>query len=123
VLSSPPEARTLLHTNHPLASTDVDPGLEARLEGQGRIANSERRQDFLVAHAGEVDGVAAAKALLDDRATPICVVPTRASATMTFGSVAFTLGDRVTAEFRLGLPETAGWQTIAFTEAAVTASA
>jgi hypothetical protein len=122
-VSSPPEARTLLHTNHPLASTDVDPGLEERLERRGLIANSQRRQDHLVAHAGEVDGVGAAKALLEDRTTPICVVPTPSRATMTFASVAYTLGDRVTAEFRLGLPETATWETVAFSHAGVTAGA
>jgi hypothetical protein len=120
--SSPPAARTLLHTNHPLASADVDPGLEERLERQGLIANSERRQEFLVAHAGEVDGAHAAKALLEDRSTPICVLPTPSRATMTFGSVAFTLGDRVTAEFRLGLPGTAAWETIAFSDYATTVS-
>jgi hypothetical protein len=122
-VSSPPGARTLLHTNHPLASTDVDPRLEARLGRQGLIANSERRQGFLAAHAGELDGVGAAKALLEDRSTPICVVPTPGRATITFASVAYTLGDRVTAEFRLGLPETAAWQTLAFSDAGVTAGA
>jgi hypothetical protein len=115
-LSSPPETLTLLHTNHPLVSTDVDSRLTERLERQGRIADSERRQDFLVAHVRDVNGVRAAKALLEDRATPICVVPTPDRATVTFGSVAFTLGDRVMAEFRLGLPETAGWETIAFND-------
>jgi hypothetical protein len=120
-LSSPASARTLLHTNHPLASTDVDPGLAAHLARQGNIANSELRHDFLVAHAGDVDGAGAAKALLEE--TPLCVVPTPSRATMTFASVAFTLGDRVTAEFRLGLPETAGWETVAFSDAAVAARA
>jgi isopenicillin-N N-acyltransferase like protein len=118
-ISSPPEARTLLHTNHPLASTDVDPELQAPLARRGPVANSERRQEFLAAHGGEVDGVGAAKALLEDRTTPICVVPTPARSTITFASVAFTLGDDVTAEFRLGLPETASWQTIAFSGTAV----
>jgi hypothetical protein len=118
-VSSRPAARTLLHTNHPLASTDVDPGSEERLRRQGRIADSERRQGFLLAHADQVEGGGAAKALLEDRSTPICVLPTADSTGMTFASVAFTLGDRVTAEFRLGLPETAGWETIAFRDAAV----
>jgi hypothetical protein len=122
-LSCPPGARTLAHTNHPLASNDVDAGLTERLERHGRIADSERRQDFLVAHVGEVAGVGAAKALLEDRSTPICVVPIPARATVTFGSVAFTLGERVTAEFRLGLPETSGWETIAFGDTGVTAAA
>jgi isopenicillin-N N-acyltransferase like protein len=122
-LSCPPDARTLLHTNHPLASTDVDPHLEDRLERAGRIANSERRQGFLVANGDEVDGDEAAKELLEDRATPICVVPSPGRATQTFASVAFRLGSQVDAEFRLGLPETATWERIAFSEATVGAGA
>lgn len=114
-VSHEPGRLALVHTNHPLASTDTDARFEAMLDQRGRIGNSKRRQAFLTERVGVVAEIGKAKILLEDRSTPICVVPVPGRDTQTFAAVAFTLTDMPTAEFRLGLPGSTRWRMLDWT--------
>jgi hypothetical protein len=85
-----PHATRVLHTNHPLVNDDF-------IERQGHeiaaLDETERRYEFLAAHVLDhapldVDGI---KALLADRTTPICKVPTSDKPTITLGCLVMEL--------------------------------
>ncbi|QSE86884.1 C45 family autoproteolytic acyltransferase/hydolase [Rhodococcus koreensis] len=110
VVSCRADSPLLLHTNHPLANNDIDRNAERELHGQGRIADSRLRLDFLETNARSVRDRAAAERLLSDHTGPLCVVPRRGYRTQTFGAVAFEFGTTPpTARFRLGLPNQRPW--------------
>jgi len=103
----------LLHTNHPLSSTDTDSRALAMLTARGRVADSTKR----LAHMKALNpqGAEGVKAMLTDPATPLCMVADSTSRSQTFGSVLFQLGDTPQGQIRLGLPHRDAWQTLAFT--------
>jgi hypothetical protein len=103
----------LLHTNHPLASTDTDSRALAMLTSRGRVADSTKRLAHMTALNPQ--GAEGVKAMLTDPATPLCMVADSASRSQTFGSVLFELGDTPQGQIRLGLPHRDAWQTLAFT--------
>jgi hypothetical protein len=105
--------RSLLHTNHPLASSDTDSRALAMLTERGRIADSTKRLAHMAALGPQ--GAEGIKAMLTDPATPLCMVADSASRSQTFGSVLFELGDSPQGQIRLGLPGRDPWQSLAFT--------
>ena len=103
----------LLHTNHPLSSTDTDSRALAMLTERGRVADSTKRLAHMAALGPQ--GAEGVKAMLTDPATPLCMVADSASRSQTFGSVLFELGDTAQGQIRLGLPGRDAWQTLSFT--------
>jgi isopenicillin-N N-acyltransferase-like protein len=104
---------TLLHTNHPLQSADLDARAMAYLTRLGRVANSETRLAWLCDRV-EPQRPETVEALLSDPATPLCMVADQTSRSQTFGSVLFNLGNTPEARFRLGLPGKAAWHQVGF---------
>nr|WP_271212916.1 C45 family peptidase [Rhodococcus wratislaviensis]GLK39734.1 hypothetical protein GCM10017611_66050 [Rhodococcus wratislaviensis] len=108
VVSCPAGSPLLLHTNHPLANSDLDPDAQRELERQGRITDSRVRLAFLETHP--VCDRGAAERLLADRTAPLCVTPRQGRRTLTFGAVAFEFGTTpLAARFCLGLPDRQPW--------------
>ncbi|MBQ0825820.1 C45 family autoproteolytic acyltransferase/hydolase [Streptomyces tagetis] len=104
-----PGAGRLVHTNHPLANTDVDPVALEELRAEGRIGDSRARLDFLERAMGPSEGTAGLERLLEDDTVPVCMSGRPGWPMRTFGTVAYELGAQVRARFRLGLPGRAAW--------------
>jgi isopenicillin-N N-acyltransferase like protein len=90
----------LCHTNHPLASVDIDP---VAGEPSG-TQDSMDRQRRLEQAGGAVDAQAA-RTLLADRETPLSVHASPERPWLTFGSVVFELSDPVRAWISAGPPD------------------
>lgn len=87
----PSDAGVVTHTNHPLASDDVDPSVHPDVDST-TVARLERLRE-LIPDYGDID-VASAQRALSDLEAPICV--SRGSDWMTLGSVVMELaGDPV----------------------------
>ncbi|HTN97301.1 MAG TPA: C45 family peptidase, partial [Nordella sp.] len=114
-VSAAPDALSLIHTNHPLASADIEPASLAILEARGRVADSKRRLGFLDSRIAPIMTVEETKRMLADRTTPICILPTPERPGSTFGSVVFTLSGTPQALFCLGAPDTEAWHEIPWT--------
>ena len=110
--SAPAGADRVLHTNHPLASRDLDPAAERQLGQAGRIDNSRARHAFLAGHASQAADAASVRTVLEDRTVPICVTPEPGHYSITFGSVLYLLGDQQAAEYCLGRPDASAWQQV-----------
>lgn len=108
-------APSLIHTNHPLASADIESDSLAILETRGRVADSKRRLGFLDNRIAPVMTAEEAQRVLADRTTPICILPTQERPGSTFGSVVFTLSGTPQALFCLGAPDTGAWHEIPWT--------
>lgn len=104
--SSAPGSGRFFHTNHPLASPDVDPGVTGDLE---LAENSRRRLATLERTGGEVATRADARVALSDRTAPICVSRRDDSAWLTFGAVAIETGEHVRMDVALGPPDETPW--------------
>lgn len=115
-VSSPRGRATLTHTNHPLASRDIEPSALSILEQRGRVADSRRRLAFLDEHIGSLGRPADVKHLLADRTTPICMTPTARRPSQTFGSVIFELSDMTRATICVGSPAEAPWHDVSWIE-------
>lgn len=113
-VSHAPGAPRMIHTNHPLASGDVDPAALALVEGRGRVANSRRRFGVLEEVIGGIGTPEDIVALLSDRTRPTCMTATPAYSLQTFSSVLFDLAETPAARFCLGQPGLAEWQSVAF---------
>ncbi|MFC6371363.1 C45 family autoproteolytic acyltransferase/hydolase [Nonomuraea thailandensis] len=99
----------LVHTNHALASGDLDAGALRELSERGSVRDSQARLRFLEA-SWRAEGTAAeAEELLADDTVPICVPGVPEWPIRTFGSVSYGLGEAPRARFRLGLPSVAAW--------------
>ncbi|MEW9552831.1 C45 family autoproteolytic acyltransferase/hydolase [Nonomuraea sp. NPDC050783] len=99
----------LTHTNHPLASTDLDADALDKLRRAGRVRDSEDRLRFLEENLRPDGPPHEAEELLADDTVPICVPGRPEWPTRTFGSVCYELGPRPRARFRPGLPGRAEW--------------
>ena len=95
----------LTHTNHPLASDDVDADAIAVLEQTGGTAASLARLKRL-SERGDVDP----ETLFSE--APICVRPDERPGAETFGAVRFEIGASVTARICPGRPDRATWKEI-----------
>jgi isopenicillin-N N-acyltransferase like protein len=92
------------HTNHPLASADLDPALRA----EGREDSHVR----LAAIEAVADGVAAGtdcERALADREAPLCVIAAPGRPWMTFGALWAELGDTPRVRIALGPPDRTPW--------------
>ncbi len=119
------ERSSLTHTNHPLASDDLDERALARLEHTGRVPDSRARLAFLDARLGESTARGDLMRMLADRSTPICIggVGAARSSMRTFAAVLFELSTSTQARFCLGRPGEAPWEQITFSNRASAYSA
>lgn len=95
----------LVHTNHPLASDDIDSDALAVLDRTGGTAASHARLERLGAR-GDVD----AETLFSE--APICVRPDARPGAETFGAVRFEVGASATARICPGRPDRTTWAEI-----------
>ena len=93
------------HTNHPLASRDLDPADDE----PGGTADSRTRFDRLAESGPEVDSAADCEELLADRRAPLCVAPEAGQGWLTFGSIAMELGQRPAVRIAPGPPDRTAW--------------
>jgi predicted choloylglycine hydrolase len=89
------------HTNHPLASSDVDPASEL----PDGTADSHVRQARLAELAPEVETPEDCMEVLCDGEAPLCKHATASVPWVTFGSVVYELGASPRAWFALGPPD------------------
>ncbi|MCK2218753.1 C45 family peptidase [Actinomadura sp. ATCC 31491] len=100
----------LVHTNHPLASADLDPDALRKLRDTGRVRDSENRLRFLEGTLRPDGTRDEAEAMLADDTVPICVPGVPDWPTRTFGSVSYELGGpEPRVRVRPGLPGRAQW--------------
>ncbi|MGN6379397.1 MAG: C45 family autoproteolytic acyltransferase/hydrolase [Gaiellales bacterium] len=94
------------HTNHALASNDID----ASADRPSGTADSRSRLKRLERSAADVASADDCQRLLADREAPLSVHATPDKPWLTFGSVVYELGSRVTARIALGPPDTTAFQ-------------
>jgi isopenicillin-N N-acyltransferase like protein len=92
------------HTNHPLASTDLDPAVPA----EGR-EDSHVRLGAIESVAGDVATGADCERALADREAPLCVIPEPDRPWITFGSIWAELGDAPRVRIAPGPPDRTAW--------------
>lgn len=102
----------LLHTNHPLASRDIDPQAQLRLEKAGFNASSHRRLDWLRDRAETMRGAGQVQTLYDDADAPICMRAQVNGGSSTFASALFEITDAPIIRMRKGHAGGAEWQHI-----------
>ncbi|APE44041.1 hypothetical protein BOO69_11940 [Sulfitobacter alexandrii] len=112
-----PASGRLLHTNHPLASGDIDSAAMKRLHETGANACSGDRLGWLEARQDDIATSAEVRALFDDPEAPICMRAETHRGSITFGSVHYTLTDRTAVAMRQGITGTNDWQVCDFGEA------
>ncbi|MEY8840784.1 C45 family autoproteolytic acyltransferase/hydrolase [Cribrihabitans sp. XS_ASV171] len=110
-------AAPLLHTNHPLASRDIDANAQTRLEAAGFNASSHRRLDWLRDHAADLNDADRVQALFDDADAPLCMRAQVNGGSATFASVVIELTDAPAIRMRQGIAGGAEWQEIPFARA------
>jgi hypothetical protein len=93
------------HTNHPLASRDVDP---ADKEPNG-TADSHARLARLAETAPEIESAADCEELLADTRAPLCVAPEGEHHWLTFGSIAMELSAPPAVRIAPGPPDRTPW--------------
>lgn len=113
-VSHEPSAGAMIHTNHPLASEDIDAIALGLVEGRGRVANSRMRMRTLEERIGGIATGDDIVAFLSDRSTPVCMVASPTYALQTFASMVFSIADEPSARFCLGQPGKAPWQSVGF---------
>lgn len=116
IVSSPYGRPVISHTNHPLASEDIDDSSLAMLNERGRVEFSRKRLAFLDTHVSGLANSEDVIALLSDPSTPICVNVESRRPSFTFGSVVFEMADETRAHFSLAHPSKADWQQIPWSD-------
>lgn len=111
---SVPETGRLLHTNHPLASRDIDDVALARLGRSGFTESSTRRLHWLEARQDGLTSSKTLQALFDDPKAPICMRAETNGGSSTFASVLYSVTDSVSVKMRAGIAGGAAWQDIGF---------
>jgi isopenicillin-N N-acyltransferase like protein len=111
-------AGRLLHTNHPLASVDIDGTALSRLDKGGFTGNSHRRLTWLQGREQALTGADEVRALLDDPESPICLRAERNSGSSTFASVLYEMTDQPRVSMRSGFAGSSAWRRIGFNAAA-----
>jgi isopenicillin-N N-acyltransferase like protein len=106
-------AARFCHTNHPLASDDLDPADE-HPDG---YPDSHVRLARVEAAAGGIRTGEDCRELLADREAPLCVHATADDPWLTFASIVMELGDRTEVAIAPGPPDTTGWVDVPFTAA------
>ena len=98
------------HTNHPLATRDIAPGVTEWPE----TSRSKQRLDFLNERRGDVRTVGDCERLLEDRTAPICFVGDDPSRSVTVAAIALELSVPPAVRVALGPPTRAAFATYAF---------
>jgi isopenicillin-N N-acyltransferase like protein len=93
------------HTNHPLASRDLDPA-DAEPEG---AADSRTRLARLAETGPEIDSAAGCEELMADGRAPLCVAPEAEHHWLTFGSIAMELSRPPAVRIAPGPPDRTPW--------------
>jgi len=93
------------HTNHPLASRDLDPADEE----PGGTADSHARLARLAKTAAAVESMADCEELLADKRAPLCVAPESEHGWLTFGSIAMELAQPPAVRIAPGPPDRTPW--------------
>jgi isopenicillin-N N-acyltransferase like protein len=93
------------HTNHPLASRDVDPADDE----PGGTADSHARLARLAETAPEIESTADCEELLADTRAPLCVAPEAGHDWLTFGSIAMELSSPPAVRIAPGPPDRTPW--------------
>ena len=93
------------HTNHPLASRDLDP---ADADPTG-TADSHGRLARLAETGPEIDSTGDCERLLADKRAPLCVAPEAEHNWLTFGSIAMDLSSPPTVRIAPGPPDRTPW--------------
>ncbi|MFD0340002.1 hypothetical protein ACFVH0_15135 [Streptomyces sp. NPDC127117] len=102
------EGSRVIHTNHPLAGTDIDPGAPAELRAEGRVQDSEARLRVLEGQLPRDRTVRDAGPLADE-SVPVCMARVPGRPLRTFAAVSFQPSRYPPAGLRPGLPGTARW--------------
>jgi isopenicillin-N N-acyltransferase-like protein len=104
-----PDDQYLAHTNHPISNTPLDDDAVTRAQASGHAAFSQRRLEFVRSQRERVQSATDLKQLLADRTTPICVHPSAARGSTTFGAVVFEPTAPPSVAICLGMPDRAPW--------------
>jgi len=106
--------QVLIHTNHPLATREVDREVARQPLVRERVLSSERRLAFLRESCRSQQRLADVKIVLADRTVPISVSPTETRNTLTFGAIAIEFRDEPHVEICLGRPDLEKWVPMAW---------
>jgi isopenicillin-N N-acyltransferase like protein len=93
------------HTNHPLASRDLDP---ADADPAG-TADSHNRLARLAERGPDIDSTDDCERLLADKRAPLCVAPEADLTWLTFGSIAMELSSPPSVRIAPGPPDRTPW--------------
>jgi predicted choloylglycine hydrolase len=94
------------HTNHPLATTDIDPAVETP------FTSTFARYDVVTSQAESISSAEDLMSMLHDRTGPICVERADTGAWMTFGAIVTDLTSPVQMRFSLGPQTESTWHSI-----------
>ncbi len=114
VISNDPSLRTMVHTNHPLVSQDIENWAMTLIEATDRIANSHERYDILKQAVADIKTADDIVSLLSDRSKCLCMTPEPPFSMQTFASMVFEIGETVSARFCLGQPGSRAWEKLTF---------
>jgi hypothetical protein len=104
-VSSDGGAGRFWHTNHPLASRDLDPADDE----PGGTADSHHRLARLAESGPDVGSAADCEELLADKRAPLCVAPEAEHHWLTFGSIAMELSGPPVVRIAPGPPDRTAW--------------
>lgn len=104
----------LLHTNHPLASDDVDASAQARLDRAGFSRSSFRRLDWLREKEPVIVTVDDVQDAFEDPQAPICMRAETNGGSSTFASVLYEMAHSPRVRMRSGIAGGAQWCAIPF---------
>ncbi|MEX3316959.1 C45 family autoproteolytic acyltransferase/hydolase [Sulfitobacter sp. PS-8MA] len=104
----------LLHTNHPLVHTGVDPAAQTRLTKSGFNRSSATRLDWLQQNRARLHDAASIQTLFDDDTAPICMHTNTNGGSSTFASVLYEMTESTSVRMRKGIAGSADWQQIRF---------
>ncbi len=94
------------HTNHPIATTDLDPAV------QTPATSTHARYEVATKHGASVNSADDLIELLHDRTGPICVERADTGDWMTFGSIVTELIQPIRMRYALGPPTESTWGVV-----------
>ena len=109
-----PNNGRLLHTNHPLISSDIDAAALARLGASGFTKSSALRLSWLAARQEALTTADEVQALFDDPEAPIRMRAKTHGGSSTFATVLYSMTDCTGVRMRHGIAGTAAWQEFNF---------
>ncbi|MFG6576126.1 C45 family autoproteolytic acyltransferase/hydrolase [Sulfitobacter sp. 1A15333] len=113
-----PDNGRLLHTNHPLISSDIDTTALARLGSSGFTKSSAIRLSWLAAQEDALTTAEEVQTLFDDPEAPIRMRAKTHGGSSTFATVLYSMTDCIGVRMRQDIADTARWQEFNFREGA-----